>query len=453
MTETEHIAILEAENAELRQRIISLEEKLLLLLELQQKQGVKKDSGNSSLPPSSDIGKKTRSLREKSERSVGGQLGHRGNTLEMSGAPDRIIDLKSSYCAACGSSLMGDENFRLQARRQVIEIPPIRPVWEEYRVFACTCPNCEHEQIADFPAGVKAPIQYGSSVSALAAYLSVYQYVPFRRLKNLFSEVFKLSLSEATLVNLLEKAAVKSGFLYAGIKAQISHSRVVGSDETSAKVDGKKWWIWVWQNVLNTFIVAAESRGSQTIEAEFSEGLPAATLVSDRWAAQLKMQSGGNQICLAHLLRDVRYLAESEKEEFAAGFKNLLVKVFDLRKEMVQRNQICSQNEAAGMENELNNLLAIAINRERKPETARFQRSMLKYRNNLLACLYDLEIPPDNNGSERAIRNIRVKQKISGQFKGGQNSFCVLRSVIDTLIKRQLEVLTHLTQIMNIQPE
>ena len=281
MTETENIAILEAENAELRQRIASLEEKVLLLLELQQKGKVKKDSSNSSLPPSSDLGKKTRSLREKSGRSVGGQKGHRGNTLEMSATPDQIIELKSNYCGRCGNSL-GVENFVLQARRQVIEIPPISPIIEEYQVFACTCPNCEHLQIADFPPEVKAPIQYGSSVVALAAYLSVYQYVPFGRLRNLFSEVFNLPLSEGTLVNLLEKAAHKSGFVYAGIKDQISHSRVVGSDETSAQVDGKKWWMWVWQNLFNTFIVASDNRGSQTIEAEFSEGLPQATLVSDR---------------------------------------------------------------------------------------------------------------------------------------------------------------------------
>ncbi|MCY7348593.1 MAG: IS66 family transposase [Pyrinomonadaceae bacterium] len=452
MTESENIVILEAENAELRQQIISLEEKVLLLLELQQKQRVKKDSGNSSLPPSSDIGRKTGSLRQRSGRSPGGQKGHRGNTLEMTATPDRIIDLKSNYCAACGNRL-GDENFVLKARRQVLEIPPSQPIIEEYRTFACACPKCDYEQIADFPPAVKAPIQYGSSVQALVAYFSVYQYVPFRRLKNLFSEVFKLPLSEGTLVNLLEKSAEKSGFVYAGIKAEIGESRVVGSDETSARVDGKKWWMWVWQNVLNTFIVAAESRGSRTIEAEWSQGLQGATVVSDRWAAQLKMPSAGKQICLAHLLRDVRYLAEVEKEEFSVRFKRLLGTVFEIRQEMVRTNAPCEKEKAEELENQMNNLLAISINREKKPETARFQRSMIKYRNNLLPCLYDVEIPADNNGSERAIRNIKVKQKISGQFKGGQKTFCVLRSVIDTLIKRQLDVLTHLTQIMKIQPE
>ncbi len=77
---------------------------------------------------------------------------------------------------------------------------------------------------------------------------------------------------------------------------------------------------------------------------------------------------------------------------------------------------------------------------------------MLKHRNYLLPCLYNVDIPPDNNGSERAIRTIKVKQKASGQFRTGQTTFCVLRSVIDTLLKRQVEVLSCLNQIIKLQP-
>lgn len=76
---------------------------------------------------------------------------------------------------------------------------------------------------------------------------------------------------------------------------------------------------------------------------------------------------------------------------------------------------------------------------------------MIKYRNYLFPFLYDLQIPPDNHGSQKAIRNIKVKQKISEQFKPGQHDFCVLRSVIDTLIKRKPDVFTYLSQIMILQ--
>lgn len=77
-------------------------------------------------------------------------------------------------------------------------------------------------------------------------------------------------------------------------------------------------------------------------------------------------------------------------------------------------------------------------------------KAMIKNRNFLFPCLYDLEIPPDNNASERAVRNIKVKQNDSGQFKSRQDSFCTLGSIIDTLRKRELDVLFFLKNIMAI---
>ena len=100
------------------------------------------------------------------------------------------------------------------------------------------------------------------------------------------------------------------------------------------------------------------------------------------------------------------------------------------------------------LEQELNHLLAITISKNTASKTHTFQKSMIKHRNYLFPCLYDLDVPPDNNASERAIRNIKVKQKISGQFKSGQHTFCVLRSIIDTLRKRELDVFFFLKQIM-----
>lgn len=217
-----------------------------------------------------------------------------------------------------------------------------------------------------------------------------------------------------------------------------------------------KWWVWVWQNVLNTFIVCTDNRGSQTIDSVWENGLPNAVLVSDRWAAQLKAASKGNQICLAHLPRNLTFLAESEKQPFATQFKLFVAHIFDIRKDLLQQQKAAFQSDdptVVAPEKRLNELIPITINRQKHPNTATFQDSMLKNRNHLLLCLYHLDIPPDNNGSERAIRNIKVKQKVSGQFKSGQNAFCVIRSVSDTRRKRNVEVLPCLNLICKLQPE
>lgn len=145
---------------------------------------------------------------------------------------------------------------------------------------------------------------------------------------------------------------------------------------------------------------------------------------------------------------------KSEAHLFAADFKAFLLSVFTLCKTLRLEQQACVPDSARSLEqeNELNRLLSVVLDKATYPQTVIFQTSMLKYRLYLLPCLYNLEIPPDNNGSERAIRTIKVKQKVSGQFRTGQAAFCVIRSVIDTLLKRQVEVLPCLNQILKLQP-
>ncbi len=454
MTEQEEIS-LRAENAELRQEVKALTDKVMLLLKMISQPIIKKDSHNSSMPPSTDLftPSKIKSLRPPSVLKSGGQPGHKGMTLEIRSNPDKITDLKNDYCRNCGASLITATHI-LKSKRQVIEIPPILPFYEEYRQYCCDCPNCHRLQTADFPVGVNAPIQYGSTVESLVCYLSVYQYLPFARLQNLFTQVFSLPISQGTVGNILERCAEKCEGVYQIIKTQIAESQVVGSDETGAKVNGKKWWIWVWQNILNTFIVASQNRGTETIETIWGTALAHTILVTDRWAAQLKSFTKGHQICLAHLLRNIIFLEESEKHPFASQFRQLMIDIFDTRKALVKQNKAYAQDDkdAKELEKRLNELLLTTVDKDNYPNTLTFQASMIKNRNHLMPCLYNLDIPPDNNGSERAIRNIKVKQKISGQFKSGQNAFCVIRSVIDTLRKRGVEVLPCLNLIIKLQP-
>ncbi len=449
MDTQDYIASLETENTALRQHVKALEDKVMFLLQQIERSTLKKDSHNSHSPPSKDPFKTKKSLRPKSNRKSGGQPGHQGHTLKMSATPDRVHDLKSDYCSACGGDLSGARH-QFVSRRQVIEIPPVRPLYEEYRQYGCRCTGCWHWQLATYPEGVQAPIQYGSSVIAQVAYWNVYQYLPYKRLALLFRQVFGLPISQGSLANLLRKATQKARLVYDHIHDRLLHAPYVGSDETSARVSSKTWWIWVWQTIEQTYLVASPNRGYDTITGVFDRGLPEAVVGSDRWAAQLKTQAKDHQLCLSHLQRDVIWLEEREELAWSGVFQRLLKDTLALRGSAELRGCAFEMGDAAValLEHRLNELLCEVIDRHRYEETARFQRSMIKYRTNLLVCLYDLNVPPDNNGSERALRMVKVKQKVSGQFKTGQHDFCVLRSVIDTLIKRNLDVFPYLSKIM-----
>jgi transposase len=248
-----------------------------------------------------------------------------------------------------------------------------------------------------------------------------------------------LSIGKGTLENIIRRTAQKAEPAYQQIKKTIIVSFFVGSDETSFKVKGNKHWFWVWQTALVTYIVAATSRSKQVILDCFPGGLPNSILCSDRLAAQLSTISKGNQVCLAHLLRELNYLIQAEEHEWATQFKILLQDAIALKqaKSAYPQNDPLVQQIQTRADQLLDssNQNALLKDKIAYKQTITFFNGMIKVRHALFPCLYHHLVPFDNNASERAFRMVKVKTKISGQFKSLHHEFAVIRSVIDTAIK------------------
>ena len=440
------IPLLESENKALREQVLLLGQKLFDLANKVEQISIRKNSSNSSMPPSGDFQRKTRSLRTPSGLKPGGQPGHKGTTLKMTDSPDHLEPLVPRYCGIC-AQVLDYNKAELVERRQVVDIPPIKAETTEYRSYSIPC-CCGHLQVAPFPEGVDNHIQYGPNISAITVYHNVYQYIPFKRLQDFFAHICHLPLSIGTLENIVVRMADKARPTWDSFRKPLEQSKAVGGDETGAKVNGKKQWIWVWQNALITFIAISTSRGSAIIDTLFPNGFPLATLCSDRWKAQIKTIAKNHQLCIAHLLRELEYLIQAEKTSWANQFKELLIKAIKLK----QTQSAFDKNnpQAVEMENQLDDLIAQTIHTPNAKKTISLKKSMAKYRLFIFPFLYDPLIPYDNNASERSIRNIKVKLKVSGQFKTGQEHYCILRSIIDTTIKNGQSVFGAIASIAHM---
>lgn len=433
MNKDTEIANLKEENQQLKARVSELEQLVKDFQTQINSLATKKNSNNSSIPPSTDLTRKNGSLRIPSGKKPGGQSGHTGHTLTMTETPDEIHKLIPDYCNECGKAL-AEIPAQLEGKRQVVELPPVQPHYIEHQSYSKIC-ICGHKQIGDYPCGVTNHIQYGASIEAIIGYQSVYQYTPFKRLSELFKHYFNLPISEGSIDNILKRLSAKALPIYQAIQVQIENSIQLGGDETGAKINGKKGWIWTWQNVSATFIAASLNRGMETIQKLFPKGFINAILNSDRWKPQLKTHAKGHQLCTSHLLRDLKYLIELEKTIWADSMKQLLLKAIELKRQCAEYAR--DHPNVMEIENMMDVLLAEPLD---KSKTLTFQKSIIKNKEYVFSFLYHAEVPPDNNGSERAIRTIKVKQKVSGQFKTGQDAFCILRSVIDTCIKKKVDV-------------
>lgn len=422
------------ENRVLKERIAYLEERLSHYEQ-------RKDSKNSSTPPSQDPFrvKRTTSLRETSGKKQGGQQGHRGSTLEYTERPDKVIEYHSHYCRECGKDLRG-LSAEFAGRRQVIDIPPIQPQITEYRIYRYRC-SCGHSQESDYPREAYSTVCYGDSLISLTAYLHSRQYIPFERMREMYSDIFQLRVSSGSLVNMIQRFAGKASGLYETIRHRIAHSPVVGADETGVCINGKNHWAWTFQTPQATFIDIDASRGKKVIDGIFSEGFPESTLVHDCWKPYFKTVSRSHQICTAHLLRELKYLDQLYKDEWTKTFTGLLTEALQLKRELIPRDYLQPIEKRKLMEDRLDELLQQTLN-PKYEKLITFKNRLTQYRKHLFQFLYQYDVPPDNNASERAVRTFKVKQKVSGLFRSsnGAKAFAVIRSVIDTAIKNSQNV-------------
>lgn len=410
-----------------------------------------KNSRNSSIPPSKDEHRpfKSKSLREVTGKKPGGQPGHEGKTLEMVSLPDEIVVHNPLFCTHCGIDISQLPSEMIE-RRQVVEIPPIKPVYIEHRSFTRTC-TCGHTNTGSFPQGITPGISYGKSVESLSAYLYARQFLPFARMQEMFNDVFSLPISEGGIHQVLERATTKAKAAYEIIHKRITQASVVGADETGTRIGKEKGWFWTWQNEKLTFIVASMNRGTQTINQHFENGFPNAVLVHDCWKSHFEPIALTHQICIAHLLRELTCLDERYNSNWPKLFKELLCDAIRLKHKLIPSDYLSTMPERTELIGRLLVLIEKPIKSDYK-ELASFHRRMVKYQNYIFPFLFNPDVPPDNNGSERAIRNIKVKHKISGYFKSfsGAIQFAVLRSVLDTAIKNGQNVLSAFSQIISV---
>ena len=172
-------------------------------------------------------------------------------------------------------------------------------------------------------------------------------------------------------------------------------------------------------------------------------------MVRDGWRAQINTSAKAHQICLPHLLRHLNYLKEKYTNKWSVNFTKLLYDAIDLHKSGTINQK---DPEVSKITQRLDALINSPPSKNDK-ELYTFYKRIIREKQHVFTFLFIANVPFDNNASERAIRNVKVKQKISGQFKNQKaaQNFAQIRSVIDTTIKNGMNILEAMKIIAKIQ--
>jgi len=444
--QAEQIELLKAEVADLRRQL-------------------GQDSRNSSKPPSSDspyTKPAPRSLRGTSGRKPGGQPGHPGATLALVEHPNERKRHEPGPCGGCGASLADAPEVGME-RRQVFDLPPMTVRVIEHQLIARRCP-CGTTSCGTAPHGMTAPVQYGPRITAIVLYLYVGQFLSKKRTAQALAELFGTPVCDATVATMTKRAADGlTGFL-GTVADRIAEAEVAGFDETGLRVAGKLHWVHCARTGKYTLITCHPKRGTKGIDDAGVLGRFSGVAVHDAWAPYDTYADVEHQLCCAHALRELAAVTDTVPNAdwcWATQTADALVAMQKLINDAI----------AAGADT-VDAVDAVALARQVRlyrcgarigaTQTAARSSTVMKRHNALARRLLDRQddylrfttnwrIPADNNGSERDIRMIKLRQKVSGCLRTltGAQQFCAIRSYLSTATKhhkRLFEVLVMLTE-------
>ena len=377
---------------------------------------LKKNSSNSSKPPSSDIVKPPKPAPPHGgQRKIGGQPGHERHLREPFTPEqiDRVQPHTLQVCPGCGGRVRPAALPPRVIQQAELATRPVEIV--EHRAGAYRCVRCDQIHYAPLPAEVERGGLLGPQLTALVGYLKGVCHASFSTIRKFFRDVLKLTISRGQLVKVINKVAASLAGAYEQLRALLPNEPRINVDETGHKASGQPWWTWCFRAELYTLFKIDQSRGSvvlvEMLGKEF-EGV----LGCDYFSAYKKyMKDFGVavQFCLAHLIRDVKFLTSLPDKVTAAYGQRVLEGLRRLFHVIHRRDTMDPERFQRALEKARDELLAVG---KRAPPRNEAQNMAERFRNHGEAYFRFITTPgvePTNNLAEQAIRFVVIDRLIT----------------------------------------
>lgn len=442
------VAELRAQNAAFRERIEELERR------------VRQDSGNSSMPPSSDPPlsraerrRRARAAYKSSMRKSGGQPGHEGKHRQM--VPPERVDKSTEHlpvACCCGHCFDGsEERVGDPLAHQKWELPAIRPLVFEYQLVRLRCPGCGKPRLADLPAGVTWTA-FGPRLDAHMATLAGVFRLSRRQVRQVVQEMFGIPISVGAVDAAIMRMSAILADPWERLREYIQQAELVHADETSWRLSGAQQYLWLAATALAACFRIDPHRSKQAAKALLGENF-GGFVVTDRYAGYHWLDVLQQQLCWCHVIRQLVELSQRERTPGTLGKKlvKLARAVFVVHRRYLQEDHDLDwlRNELEPLRAQIRALLEQGA-RGRHEKTANFCGGLLQDWNALWTfCeVQDLDIPMTNNAAERAVRHGVLMRRIQGGTQSDQGSRWIERilSIRETLRLQDRPVLDYLIQ-------
>ncbi len=386
-----------------------------------------KNSSNSSKPPSSDDITKPKSDKKdnKDKRKIGGQPGHEKHERPL--FSEEEIDKSHPYiltaCPDChGEVSIMDGKPRIIQQVELIEVPLIR---EEHRSYPVWCPKCGKIHYMPFPPEVYKEGLFKERLTSVVAYMKNVCHASFSTIRKYIRDVLGEKVSRGYLRKVIEKVSLSLEAPYNELLDRLPLETIVNVDETGHKENGGKFWTWVFKAELYVLFKIDKSRGSKVLIDVLGKEFNG-VLGCDYFSAYHKYMKDFNisiQFCIAHLIRDIRFLTTLTDVETKAYGQKLLDEVKNMFKVIHDRGSMTPLTFTNALEHAKQKIITAAlndvpsrVNKKGKEEKREAQNMANRFRLNGKAYFEFITTPgidPTNNVAEQAIRFVVIDRHVT----------------------------------------
>lgn len=414
-------------NCERLAKKVEQQEKRLAELEAELAKA-KKHSGNSSKPPSSDIvnpkskkadceKKKSAESPEQNQRKRGGQPGHKRHEREPF-QPDEIDDTWIHYytgCPCCGGELVYTEEPQSILQQVELQTIPIRV--EEHRRGWQECTECHKVHRVPWPEDLKKAGLVGPRLTALIGYLKSACHMSFSAIRKFLRDVVQLRISRGQLRKLVGKVTDSLLTPYEQLLAMLPKEETLNVDETGHKENGKRLWTWCFRASLYTVFKISPSRGSDVLVEVLGKEFDG-VLGCDYFSAYRKYMKDFNvvlQFCLAHFIRDVKFLAEHPNKknrqhgELLLGHLRRLFGIIHRRDEYA--TEVGFRRALGRVRKDLAHDVVMSSPRTREAEN--LSERFASHFEHFFTFITTPGVEPTNNLAEQAIRFVAIHRRMT----------------------------------------
>jgi len=433
VSQAKRIEVLEQENRDLRTLVQKLEVRITILEELLK--------GKGSPPPTGERPEAPPGQYRKKKKKRGRKPGFEGTSRTPPTEPDRIVDLKLDICPRCDTRL----GLPCGCRDHLVEDMPVivRLLAILYRHYQYWCPGCQC--IVEAGPHPEEPKHGKLGLRALlfCADLKHRIGVPYRKIQDILASLGGIRISAGGIQQAMTRLSAFFTATYLGLIEALRKANAVYADETGWKMDGLRWWLWVFTNPDLTVFFAAPTRGSEIPRKILGEDF-FGTVIADFYAAY-NCLPGKAQKCLAHFFRELKACAAKGSPAFLVfrdRVTRLLKEAIALRS---RREKMSETAYSSRLETIRRRLGECRRGVSTDPDVERLKDRMSIFRDQLLTFMTEPGVDPDNNRAEREIRPAVVFRKISGgnRTETGAESHSILMSIIRTCSKQGTSIIEY----------